>query len=79
MEALVWIFSVGCLLFFVVLGICSAKSNHHDGTPTLEPPAPRLSLMHLVLLGAVIMAIQLGQYTAEKQMKTECERIVLRP
>ncbi len=40
---------------------------------------PKVSLLHLMVLGAIIMAIQFGQYTCDKQMKTEKERIVLSP
>ena len=85
LQESIWLMTLGCILFFVILAIfCSTpktlKSAHGEGSVSQDNQRlSKISPMHLLILGAMIMAIQFGQYTCDKQMKTEPERTVISP
>ena len=85
LQESIWLITLGCILFFVILAIfCSTSKTVENeleegfvGEDNVR--LSKISPMHLLLLGAIIMAIQFGQYTCDKQMKTESERTVISP
>ena len=88
LEESIRLMSLGCILFFVILAIfcMSPKGETRDlNKREIESKGQRIGVlskispMHLLILGAMIMAIQFGQYTCDKQMKTEAERTVISP
>ena len=86
LQESIWLMTLGCILFFVILAIfCStpkslkAEDQVAGAVGQDSTRLSKISPVHLLILGAMIMAIQFGQYTCDKQMKTEPERTVISP